>query len=144
MSMQRILETSRKLGLPVIVTDIAGREPMVVLPLEQFEAMAGAGGDMPEVAAPAAPQLAAEPAERPDANRANTPYRANGNNLPYSGAEAAQPPAADPTYQAAMGVLERHAEQNSQNSQKKDEKIEDDLPMEDRFYVEPLDDVGGG
>ena len=136
MSMQRILETSRKLGLPVIVTDIAGREPMVVLPLEQFEAMAGAGGDMPEVAAPAALQ--------PAANRANSPYRANGADRPYSGAAAPEAPATDPTYQAAMGVLERHAEQNNQNSQKKDEKIEDDLPMEDRFYIEPLDDVGGG
>ena len=41
--MQRILETARKMGLPVIVTDIAGREPMVVMPLEQFEAMAGTG-----------------------------------------------------------------------------------------------------
>ena len=43
MSLQRIFESARKLGLPVIVTDPAGREPMVVLPLEQFEAMAGAG-----------------------------------------------------------------------------------------------------
>ncbi len=43
MSLQRIFESARKLGLPVIVTDLSGRDPMVVLPLEQFEAMAGAG-----------------------------------------------------------------------------------------------------
>jgi nicotinamidase-related amidase len=41
MALQRILESARKLGVPVIVTDIAGREPFVVLPLEQFEAMMG-------------------------------------------------------------------------------------------------------
>ncbi len=29
------------MGVPVIVTDPAGREPMILLPLEQFEAMAG-------------------------------------------------------------------------------------------------------
>lgn len=45
MSLQRIFESARKLGLPVIVTDVAGREPMVVLPLEQFEAMSESGSD---------------------------------------------------------------------------------------------------
>ena len=136
MSMQRILETSRKLGLPVIVTDIAGREPMVVLPLEQFEAMAGAGGEGSDVAVPAARQPAAELGE----NKVDMSYRADGTNRPYTGA---QPLAADATYEAALGVLERHAEQNTQNSQKKDEKVEEELPIEDRFYIEPLDDVAG-
>ncbi|MFA4954109.1 MAG: hypothetical protein WC641_02260 [Patescibacteria group bacterium] len=41
MSLQRVFESARKLGIPVIVTDPAGRDPMVVLPLEHFEAMAG-------------------------------------------------------------------------------------------------------
>ena len=58
MSMQRVLETARKLGLPVIVTDPAGREPFVLLPLDQFEAMAGEskvsaqGGSPPKADAP--------------------------------------------------------------------------------------------
>ncbi|MDP3793730.1 MAG: hypothetical protein Q8R07_03175, partial [Candidatus Uhrbacteria bacterium] len=34
MSWQRILELARQRGLPVIVTDIGGREPMAILPLE--------------------------------------------------------------------------------------------------------------
>ncbi len=37
MSWQRILESARRLGAPVIVTDIAGREPMVILPFEQYD-----------------------------------------------------------------------------------------------------------
>ncbi|MBI4139172.1 hypothetical protein HY479_03415 [Candidatus Uhrbacteria bacterium] len=41
MSLQHVLDVARKNGMPVIVTDAAGREPMVVMPLEQFEAMAG-------------------------------------------------------------------------------------------------------
>jgi len=41
MSLQNVFESARKMGVPVIVTDPSGREPMVVLPLEQFEAMNG-------------------------------------------------------------------------------------------------------
>lgn len=41
MSLQRVFESARKMGVPVIITDPSGREPMIVLPLEQFEAMAG-------------------------------------------------------------------------------------------------------
>ncbi|PIP60807.1 hypothetical protein COX00_01255 [Candidatus Uhrbacteria bacterium CG22_combo_CG10-13_8_21_14_all_47_17] len=39
MSWQRILETARRNGFPVVVTDIAGREPMVVMPLDAYEAL---------------------------------------------------------------------------------------------------------
>ncbi len=39
MSWQRIFETARKQGIPVIVTDGLGRDPLVILPLEQFEAL---------------------------------------------------------------------------------------------------------
>ena len=37
MSFQRILETARRMGSPLIVTDAAGREPMVVMTLQAFE-----------------------------------------------------------------------------------------------------------
>ncbi len=42
MSWQRILEAARRHGMPVIATDIAGREPMVILPLEVFEDLSAA------------------------------------------------------------------------------------------------------
>lgn len=48
MSMQRVLETARKFGLPVIVTDVAGRDPMVMMPLEQFEALTDGGSPVSE------------------------------------------------------------------------------------------------
>ena len=37
MSWQRIIEVARKQGMPVIVTDVAGREPMVLMPLNGYE-----------------------------------------------------------------------------------------------------------
>ena len=39
MSWQRIFEVARERKLPIIVTDLAGREPMVVMPLEEYERM---------------------------------------------------------------------------------------------------------
>lgn len=39
MSFQRIFETARRMGSPLVVTDPAGREPMVVMTLEAFERM---------------------------------------------------------------------------------------------------------
>ncbi|HEU0051154.1 MAG TPA: hypothetical protein VFQ60_03815 [Patescibacteria group bacterium] len=36
-SWQRILEAARRHGMPLIVTDVAGREPLVVLPFDEFE-----------------------------------------------------------------------------------------------------------
>lgn len=47
MSLQRIIEVARRQGMPVILTDVAGREPMVVLPLEAYEKMLdGEGQDL--------------------------------------------------------------------------------------------------
>lgn len=37
MSLQRVLDFARRQTLPVVVTDVAGREPLVVLPLEVYE-----------------------------------------------------------------------------------------------------------
>lgn len=39
MSFQRILELARRQGAPLIVTDPAGRESMVVLPFDAYEAL---------------------------------------------------------------------------------------------------------
>jgi hypothetical protein len=46
MSFQRIFETARRMGSPLVVTDPAGREPMVVMTLEAFERM---GDGLPAV-----------------------------------------------------------------------------------------------
>lgn len=61
MSWQRILETARKQGMPVIVTDIAGREPMVILPLEMYERLGEAHSvNRPRVSSAAEPRSVEE------------------------------------------------------------------------------------
>jgi hypothetical protein len=52
MSFQRILESARRMGAPLIVTDAAGREPMVVMSLQTYERLS-------EVAPALAPKPAA-------------------------------------------------------------------------------------
>ena len=49
MSWQRILELARQRNFPVIVTDVAGREPLVIVPFAEYERMGeGGGGKMQE------------------------------------------------------------------------------------------------
>lgn len=110
MSLQHIFESARKLGVPVILTDVGGREPMVVLPLEQFEAMAGEAPGKPKsrpVAPSAAsavlPVMADEPARPPVVE-----------DLPMMGAPAVPPPSET-----------------------------DEMSLDERFYLEPLDDESG-
>lgn len=54
MSFQRVMETARRLQLPLVVTDIAGREPMVVMPLAVYEGLLEAQGrkNTPEIHVP--------------------------------------------------------------------------------------------
>lgn len=107
MSLQRVLETARRTGTPVIVTDVGGREPMVVMPLEQFEALTG-----------------------------ETPSRH--------------------THQPSMSKEERvervlaemaanRSEERANNAALKIESLSlevpaDDLTLEERFYLEPVED----
>lgn len=42
MSLKNVLETARKLGIPVVVTDEAGEAAQVVMPFDDFAAMVGA------------------------------------------------------------------------------------------------------
>jgi hypothetical protein len=41
MSLNSILETARKLGIPVIITNDRGESPQVVMPFEDFASMVG-------------------------------------------------------------------------------------------------------
>lgn len=43
MSFQRMIEMARRHGMPIVVTDPNGKEPVVVLSLEVYEALIGEG-----------------------------------------------------------------------------------------------------
>lgn len=62
MSLQRVIEIGRKQGIPVIVTDIAGREPMVLLPLDTYERLLDAPSESAALMVDVAP--APRPAEQ--------------------------------------------------------------------------------
>lgn len=103
MSFQRILDAARRLGTPVIVTDVAGREPMVLVPLDMFEALAGASSENGKAPAPAM-QYDAVP-ERP---------------VPPT----PRPSESEPTPEELSALVGQ------------------EISLEDRFYLEPVDDSG--
>ncbi len=105
MSIQRVFESARKLGVPVIMTDPAGREPMVVLSLEQFEAMIGEGH----------PAHSQQPAH----------------------------PQSVPVSPAISGQQVNHVTKiplDTQESLDSSDTDSSDIPLEERFYLEPVDD----
>ncbi|MBM3204477.1 hypothetical protein FJZ48_00645 [Candidatus Uhrbacteria bacterium] len=101
MSWQRIFEVARERKLPIIVTDLAGREPMVVMPLEEYEKLSDH--------APSILKELASLQEKPTV----IPIK---NEQPESVPFPSIPPNSD-----------RGA-------------IEDALSLEERFYLEPMDE----
>ncbi|MFA6099908.1 MAG: hypothetical protein WC750_03450 [Patescibacteria group bacterium] len=43
MSWSQVFKTARRLGAPVIVTDQAGQDPLIILPLETYDGLVGQG-----------------------------------------------------------------------------------------------------
>ena len=112
MSFQRVLETARKTGFPVIVTDIAGREPMVILPLEQFEGMLETGetsGRSPSKEAQHSQEIVTVPISE---------------SVSSSQAEKL---AKEPGSVRLEAISESPSD-------------EGEIPLEERFYLEPVDD----
>jgi hypothetical protein len=111
MSLQRVIETARRTGTPVIVTDIAGREPMVILPLEQFEALAGE------------PTLA--PTPRPEPVRTPSSFKKEEKLVQeLEDMIAERTASASPSVEAVSLEL----------------PVTEDVTLEERFYLEPVED----
>lgn len=114
MSLQRVFESARKMGVPVIITDPAGREPMVVLPLEQFEAMTGE----PKSEAQKVSAVAQEPSVTPMQNV----QRNDG-------------------FVSARSLVEEFklhtAKKEDAQPRSVDLPFESELPIEERFFLEP-------
>ena len=127
MSWQRILESARKHGHPIIVTDIAGREPMVVMPFDEFEVMNEA-------------YLASLESWEEDIND---------NDIEYSELEAPVsevPVTPLESFQREPIVQEVDPSKSSGRAESVLESSQQDdishLSMEDRFYLEPVEDEG--
>ncbi|MEO5927136.1 MAG: hypothetical protein ABIO72_00510 [Patescibacteria group bacterium] len=109
MSLQRVLETARRTGTPVIMTDVSGRDPMVIMPLEQFEALTG--------------EVPSRPAPRPTVSKEERVERVL--------AELAAQRTEERTNDAALKIESLSVEMPG-----------DDLTLEERFYLEPVEDKG--
>lgn len=61
MSLQRIFELVKRQGLPLVMADGQGRDPVIVLPLDVYEALVEASGvSAPEASTDPTPDLLAE------------------------------------------------------------------------------------
>ncbi len=123
MSWQRILESARKNGFPVIVTDIAGREPMVIMPFDAFEELNEAH------------QVSLET------------WEDEAEDYEYSSLDDEQPEAGFTTSAEQTKVTPMKEEPPSKSVESPSlEEIPGSsqevshLSMEDRFYLEPVDD----
>ncbi len=103
--MQRIIESARKLGVPLIVTDPGGREPFVVLSLEQFEAMVDTGESGLKTVS--------------NQRKPGRPSRKQSESEPES-----KPEPIEPYLDEVSEVLPPNPE----------------ISLDERFYLEPLDD----
>lgn len=126
MSLQRVLETGRKIGMPVIITDLSGRDPMVILPLEQFEAMAGTAQKGTSVTKKAPVEL---PRRVPPSS-----------DSAFSLTDSAEQAFADMTAERAKARVEEAATQLEAVVAKSPENP--DFSLEERFYLEPVEDKG--
>ncbi len=129
MSFQRIVELARQRGLPIIVTDIGARAPMVVLPLEEYERLAD--GAM------------------------------SGRKIPISLGKSDAPTVSYTNVQEAQESTPQKKEVMGEKSQTESEPLasdlggsvdveeflkagslaDDGLLLEERFYLEPLDET---
>jgi hypothetical protein len=112
MSFQRILESARRMGTPLIVTDAAGREPMVVMSLQTYERLS-------EVAPALAPKPAAPSMAEPTVT------------------EFIQTPVAAPSKPESAPVLQEIAIQVMESPEMAQDS---EISMEERFYLEPSDE----
>ena len=124
MSWQRILESARKNGFPVIVTDIAGREPMVVMPFDTFEEM----NEVYQSSLDSWEEERGEEFEYSDIESGSDETIES--SIPAYGAEATQ-----------EGSVSEEPSKSSMREKPEGNMNEvSHLPMEERFYLEPVDD----
>lgn len=108
MSLQRVFEAARKIGSPVIMTDVSGRDPLVILPLEQFEAFMAEG----------------------DAEKQHVSY------------EQAEHVKKETMIHPVIGLTSPIVSEKTQSVEVRPESSVEtqDFALEERFYLEPLDD----
>ncbi len=123
MSLQHVLEVARKNGMPVIITDDSGREPMVIMPLEQFEAMA-----FSTQAATQSSQFSVPSSQ----SQKNSALGTRNSELDNAIAEMAA--------ERVRSRMEDAANRLEDLTKQTPSSLDDGMPLEERFYIDPISD----
>jgi hypothetical protein len=119
MSLKNVLDTARKLGIPVVITDEEGEAAQVVMPFEDFAALVGA----------------TSPSPRPSATSSRKPRVTS---------QAANPTEDEVAQALADLTIERLSDQANQAAERLEQEMgvrkSDEGFLEDKFYLEPLED----
>ena len=142
MSWQRILEIARHRGMPMIVTDIAGREPLVVLSLDEYESLNEGGGAKSKAPSAVRPEPVGEPVRFEPVTRMEVPQDSMRSFQQrefdqYDVRPRAKPVTVGPVSQAfepEISAMPDSAQVSLENPPV------DDLATEERFYLEPSED----
>jgi hypothetical protein len=116
MSLDHILDTARKLGIPVIITNDRGQSPQVIMPFEDFASMVG-------VSTPPGKRTRVSKAEDNDEEDQKI-------------AQAL----ADMTRETMEYEISKEPEEESERSIQKESNENTEAFMEEKFYFEPLED----
>jgi len=115
MSFQRILETARRMNSPLIVTDPAGREPMVIMTLQAYERLGE--GELVVHQKPKSSEVRSVSQESPLVET-----------IPIKEVMVEKAESSQVLQEIAIQTME--STENSKDSE---------ISMEDRFYLEPMD-----
>lgn len=116
MSFQRIFEMAKRQGMPLVITDGQGRDPLIVLPLDMYEALAdGRGIDASH--------------QTLEGDEEKEPII-----IPVKDESMREPEAS----RSAVSSLERLVDMPKPSSET---DLFAELSMEERFYVESLEDA---
>jgi hypothetical protein len=131
MSLKNVLDTARRLGIPVVITDEEGEAAQVVMPFEDFAAMVGATSP-----APRKPRITRSQEDDEEIAQALADLTLEHfTEQESSMADESRAPFTVP-------------EQRNDNIRPSEKRPQDDLAMavtpedllEDHFYLEPIDD----
>ncbi len=128
MSWQKIFNTARRFGTPVIVTDQAGVDPMVILPFDIYEGLISENGGANAYPVKSKNKKGLDRMAEPDVSAESVME------IPYEDIESQK-----------NGSIESF---NSLKTIKKTEdsadlspdSLEGDISLEERFYFEPMED----
>lgn len=135
MSLQRVFEAARKMGSPVIVTDVGGRDPLVVVPLEQFEALTAKRGGVDGRHASVI-EKKMKRAEQVDLEQIQ---------IDEDGEDELEAVVSEIAARGGLADLEQTTARTSSAPEMADlasisVEGEGDLTVEERFYLEPVED----